>query len=96
MTANPNIASLWASKADIDRLCEQVNRLASLIEQRLPAPVPSREWLSIKQASEATGRSPQAIRRWCRVFKIGTRGPRGWMIDRDHLAAHLGSGVRRR
>jgi hypothetical protein len=58
----------------IDDVYDAVTALRELmerIEQLLLPATPSRQWLSIEETAALTTRTPQAVRRWCRVYDIG-------------------------
>jgi hypothetical protein len=74
------------SLADIQ---SELAALRELIERRLPAPLPARQWLTIEQATALAGRSPQAVRGWCRTQRIGVLVKGQWQVDRVHLRALL-------
>ncbi len=77
-------------RAEIVALRRDVAELRELLEQRVPAPQPVQEWLTVDEASDAASRSPQTIRAWCRgPYRIGTRVKNRWRIDRAHLRLFL-------
>ena len=73
------------ASVDLAALRAEIAALRELIEQRLPAPLAPREWLSVEQAAALALRSPQCIRAWCRDRRIGTKVRGVWQIDRAQM-----------
>lgn len=68
----------------LDDVLAELHELRRLVEERLPAPLPTREWWSVAETSERVHFSVQCVRGWARgPYGIGTRhGARGpWQID---------------
>jgi hypothetical protein len=81
-----------APRPSVDVGCElaamnaKIDKLTALVEQLVVSPPsPERDWLSIDQAAELVGRTPQAVRLRCRVNKIGHKLNGEWRVDRARL-----------
>jgi hypothetical protein len=77
-------AARVATPLTLADLQADIGALRRIVEERLPAPLPAREWWTVEETAERTRYSPQAVRGWARgPFHVGTRrGPRGpWQID---------------
>ena len=69
----------------LDNLFAELQELRGLIEARLPAEPPARQWLTPAEAGVLALRTPQTVSTWCRRFRIGVRVGGSWRIDRAHL-----------
>ncbi len=46
---------------------------------------PPREWLTVREAAELCGRTPQCVRSWCRSERLGVFDKGVWKITRHQL-----------
>jgi hypothetical protein len=77
--------TISAVLVEIAALREQFERLAALIEERLPPEPMGCEWMTVEEASAAALRAPQTITTWCRRFGVGVLTDGRWRVDRAHL-----------
>jgi hypothetical protein len=78
----------FATRDDIADVRADIAALRALVEQALSI-IPPRTWLTVDEAAQIADFSPQAIRGWCRAYRIGTCVRGQWQVDRAQLRAHI-------
>lgn len=69
----------------LESLHDEVVAIRELLEQLVLSPSPERTWVSIDEAAALTNRTPAAVRKRCRVNKIGLKVDGAWRVDRARL-----------
>lgn len=70
----------------LEALTAKVDRLTALVEQLVVSPPsPERSWVSIEEAAALIHRTPAAVRKRCRLNKIGLKVDGAWRVDRARL-----------
>jgi hypothetical protein len=88
MTAHPTTI-FDHPEPSLHDVLDAVEQLRGLVERSLSPSSPPREWLSIEEAATLVGRSPQCVRGWCRIYKVGVRVRGQWQVDRRCLRQFL-------
>ena len=75
-----NIVPLPDQPVSLSDVLAEIHSLRVLIEGFVIEPPPARQWLTAEEYAERTHRSVQAVRKACRVHKIGIQVGGRWRI----------------
>jgi len=67
----------------------EIAELRAAVAPSAPSSTPPRDYLSVEEAADLVGRSPQCVTGWCRAHRIGVMVHGRWHVDRAHLRRYL-------
>jgi hypothetical protein len=70
----------------LENVLSEIVALRELVERLVVAPPsPERGWVTVDEAAALIGRTPAAVRKQCRINKIGLKVDGVWRVDRARL-----------
>jgi len=71
----------------LEGLYAELAAIRELLEKLVLAPSPERSWVTVDEAAALIGRTSAAVRKRCRLNKIGLKVDGEWRVDRARLVS---------